>query len=88
MRIRAAGGAEEPRVPFHMDFACEFFGAKWRENFASCRFEGRITPENDESGLRRKNEVELLSSVLVIRLQRAAVWNRRDVRRRFQIAAP
>jgi hypothetical protein len=48
MRIRAAGGAEKARVPFHMDFAGEFFGAQWRENFARCRFEGGITPENDE----------------------------------------
>jgi hypothetical protein len=72
MRVRAAGGAEEPGVPFHMDFAAEFCG-KWRENFARCRFEGGITPENDERRLRRKNEVELLSSRLTVRLQGAAV---------------
>jgi len=73
MRIRAARGAEEPRIPFHMDFAGEFFGAKWRENFARSRFEGRIAPENDERRFRRKNEVELLMTPQVVRLQGAAV---------------
>ena len=73
MRIRAAGGAEKPRVPFHMDLAGEFFGAQWRENFARRRFEGGIAAEHDERGLRRKNEVELLSSDRVVRLHGAAV---------------
>ena len=39
VRIRAAGGTEESGVPFHVDFASEFFGAKWIENFARGRFE-------------------------------------------------
>ena len=59
VRICAAGGTEEPRVPFHVDFAREFFGAKSTENFARCCFKGGIAPENDERRLRRKNEIEL-----------------------------
>ena len=59
VRICAAGGTEEPRVPFHVDFAREFFGAKWTEDFARCRFKGGIAPQNDERWLRRKNEIEL-----------------------------
>ena len=59
MRIRAAGGTEEPRVPFHVDCAREFVGAKRTENFARCRFKGGIAPENDERRLRGKNEIEL-----------------------------
>ena len=59
VRIRPAGGTEEPRVPFHVDFAREFFGPKWTENFACCRFKREIAPENDERRLRGKNEIEL-----------------------------
>jgi hypothetical protein len=73
MRICAARGAEKPSVPFHTDLPAKFFGAQRRENFARRRFESGITPEHDERGLRRKNEVELLSSHLVVRLQGAAV---------------
>ena len=39
VRIGAAGGTEEPRVPFDVDCAGEFFGAEWSENFARGRFE-------------------------------------------------
>jgi hypothetical protein len=59
VRICAAGGTEEPRVPFHVDFAREFFDAKWTENFARRRFEAGIAPQNDERWLRGKNEIEL-----------------------------
>jgi hypothetical protein len=59
VRICAAGGTEEPCVPFHVNFAREFFGAKWTENFARGRFKGGIAPENDERRLRGKNEIEL-----------------------------
>jgi hypothetical protein len=59
VRIRAAGGAEKSRVPFHVNFSGEFFGAKWTENFARSRFEGGIASQNDERWLRRKNEIEL-----------------------------
>lgn len=73
VRIRTAGGAEEPRVPFYVDLASELFGAEWREKFARFRFERGIAPENDEGWPRGKDEVELLMTRLVVRLQKAAV---------------
>ena len=58
-RIRPARGAEETRVPFHLDFACELLGVERRENFPRFRFECGITSENDKGRRRRKNEIEL-----------------------------
>lgn len=59
VRIRAAGGAKEPGIPFHVNYAAEFLGAEGTENFARCRFERGIASENDERWLRGENEVEL-----------------------------
>ena len=58
-RIGAARGAEETRVPFHLDFARELLGVEWRQDFARFGFERGITSENDQRRRRRKNEIEL-----------------------------
>ena len=38
-RIGASGGAEEARIPFHVNFAPELVGIERRQNFARFRFE-------------------------------------------------
>ena len=88
MRVRAAGGAEEARVPFHADFAAELLGVERAENFPRFRFERRITAEDDERNGRRKNKVELLGARLVVRPQGAVAPATVYCDRRFQIAAP
>jgi hypothetical protein len=66
VRIRPAGGAEEPGVPFHLDFPGEIVGAQSLQNFARVRLESGIASKNDERWLRRKNEVELLMTELAV----------------------
>jgi hypothetical protein len=58
-RIGAARGAEETRVPFHLDFARELLGVERRQDFPRSRFERGITSENDNGRRRRKDEIEL-----------------------------
>ena len=38
-RVGAAGGAEQARVPFHVDFGAELFGVERGENLARLRFQ-------------------------------------------------
>ena len=71
--IRAPGGAEKPRVPFHLHRGREFRRVQRLQHFAGFRFEVGIAPEHDERGRRRENEIELAVAELVVRLQGAAV---------------
>ena len=58
-RIGASGGAEEARIPFHVDGARELVGVERRQDFARFGFEGGITSENNQRWRRWKNEIEL-----------------------------
>ena len=58
-RIGASGGAEEARIPFHVNFAPELVGIERCEDFACFRFERWIASQDDESWRRWKNEIEL-----------------------------
>ena len=59
-RIGAAGGAEQARIPLHVDFAAELFGIQRGENFAGRGFQRGIASQHDRRKGRRKNEIELL----------------------------
>jgi hypothetical protein len=58
--IGAAGGAEKPRVPFHVNRSREFVGAEPREDFAGLRLQGGIASESDRRKCRREDEIQLL----------------------------
>ena len=72
-KIRASRGAEESRIPFHVDFAREFRGIESAQYFPGLRFEVSVAPQDDERRRRRENEIELAVAGLVVRLQGAAV---------------
>src|SRR5437764_14622801 len=58
-RIGASGGAEESRIPFHVDCARELVGVERLQDFARLGFERGITSEHNECCRGWKNEIEL-----------------------------
>lgn len=72
-RIGASSGAEESRVPFHVNCTAELLGVERTQDFACLRFKRRVATEDNERRRRGENEVQLMAAGRLIQFQGTAI---------------